>query len=465
MRPMRVFLAGLIALVVASPAAAESLRPTFAPSTGFVIGPIDFDAPIADIRAALPDVAWEERARSPFSGRVFGAAADRAVEIGGATFSVEIVESYYDRALVLHGGVEAATVSACDKAVFDFLAALEPGVGPLSGGEPRRTEPTGGGLYWSTTRQANGGVTVTPSPRPASPGKAIDEIVAFGEGSTANLYATDDDNRTVRRNKFGAREPNYYSVKAWSEKDHASVRAEASYFRFSGGCEMMVVARAWMPLPDPTYLSFESSKVVSKPTIAERHFITSMIEGGLSAPEDYTFDCLLSRLTERSEVCSKKTVPAAAEERADFSYKAARLLAEDYQFDLDGVDLDDTAPLRMIVPARLDPSDIVSLGFVSKPRTPLTIVRFTDEPDADALARAVSHVYGGDGRARTIMLICEVETDGSLVCAGGNEQADAAYQAAAREVSLAYRAGGKLSTGAPSAGSVIELAIALPAAE
>lgn len=440
---------------------APRIREPMTSATGLALGPIAFDAGFDELRAALPEADWEEVSVSPFSGRVFAIGAKDAIEIGGRRFSVESLQHYHDRRLRLSGAFEMESAADCDKATLEWLTAMEPNIGPFKAGEPRRTEGSGGGLYWSTTRQSNGGVIVTPSPRVGTSSKAIDERVSFGERSSALATIYDDHNKIVRRKNLGRRRVLYYDLEASNERNGANIKANASYVMTDGLCELSLVIALTKPTPEPEYFSFERATILSRPTIAERQFAVSLIENGLVSPRDYEFDCLISRLSARAEVCSRKSVPSEAGDDPDFAYKAARILAEQHEFDLSGFDRDDSAQLRSVIPVRLSPADLRSSDFSGRSRTPLSAVRIIAEPTERDAARAYSRIAGAAVGEAAVNLICEIQNDGSAICEvqSVNARDASALAAAAREVSLAYRFAPKLKDGKSSAGAVFEMVL------
>src|SRR5512147_2861073 len=102
---------------------------------------------VAEIRAAVPQLEWQDVMVSRHTGRVFAIRSDGTVPIAGVEFGVDALAHYYEHRLQLDGARDVADAMACERAGLELLTAIESQAGPFTSDPPRTTPPSGGGLY------------------------------------------------------------------------------------------------------------------------------------------------------------------------------------------------------------------------------------------------------------------------------------------------------------------------------
>jgi hypothetical protein len=455
------------AAVPASPAAtavtpdAPPPSPAAAPAPP-AIGPFRLGMSLAEVRAAVPSVEWQDVMVSRATGRVFSMRSDGTVPIGGVEFGVEALAHYYEHRLQLDGAREVADAAACERAALELLAAIDSQAGPFTSTVPRTTPASGGGLYWQTQRSASGSITVVPTPAPGTPARTDGETLTFGQGSTVLVETFDAQYRPRPRIKRLGGPPEFLQMTARNRGDRHEVQVEIAFGGAGGSaCAMHVDLRSWVPPPLPQAFDTSTAKLVREASIAERHLVHAPLAGRAGPAIDVELGCEIDRRSGWALGCGVLRPDDLDFETERVAIDLTRLVA----YDVSGVDRDDPQNMRGTVRVRVDPGARRPLDFLAAPRTPLDDVELLERPDPEA-ARVVSRVLRQDEDEETgveVPLVCRIETDGSLICVdpqGATEpERRAVVATASRVAATAYRAAPALLSGAASAGKVVELAV------
>jgi hypothetical protein len=437
----------------ASPAAAQALP---------AIGPFRLGTSLAEVRAAVPPLEWQDVMVSRLTGRVFSIRSDGTVPIAGVEFGVEALAHYYEHRLQLDGARDVADAAACERAGLELLAAIEAQAGPFTSAAPRTTPASGGGLYWQTQRSASGSITVVPTPALGTPARTDGETLTFGQGSTVLVEAFDEQYRPRPRVKRLGGPPDFLQMTARNRGDRHEVQVEIAFGGAGGSsCGMHVELRSWVPPPLPQAFDTSKAKLVREGSIAERHLVHAPLAGRPGPAIDVELGCEIDRRSGWALGCGVVRPDGLDFETERVAIDLTRLV----EYDVTGVDRDDPQNMRGTVHVRIDPSARQPLDFLAAPRTPLDDVEFLERPDP-AAARVVSRVLREDEDEDTFVdvpLVCRIEADGSLICVdpqGATEpERRAVVATAARVAATGYRAAPALRSGASSAGKVVDLAV------
>jgi hypothetical protein len=457
-------LAGFAPLFAALPAAAQAPAAVQAPPAAVqalpAIGPFRLGMSLAEVRAAVPPLEWQDVMVSRLTGRVFSIRSDGAVPIAGVEFGVEALAHYYEHRLQLDGARNVADAAACERAGLELLAAIEAQAGPFTSAAPRTTPASGGGLYWQTQRSASGSITVVPTPAPGTPARTDGETLTFGQGSTVLVEAFDEQYRPRPRVKRLGGPPDFLQMTARNRGDRHEVQVEIAFGGAGGSaCAMHLDLRSWVQPPLPQAIDTSTAKLVREATIAERHLVHAPLAGRPGPAIDVELGCEIDRRSGWTLGCGVVRPDALGFEAERVAIDLTRLVA----WDVSGVDRDDPQNMRGTVHVRIDPSARQPLDFLTAPRTPIDDVEFLERPDPEA-ARVVSRVLREDEDTFVdVPLVCRIEADGSLICVdpqGATEpERRAVVATAVRVAATAYRVAPALRSGAPSAGKVVDLAV------
>jgi hypothetical protein len=437
------------AAVQAPPAAAQALP---------AIGPFRLGMSLAEVRAAVPPLEWQDVMVSRLTGRVFSIRSDGTVPIAGVEFGVEALAHYYEHRLQLDGARDVADAAACERAGLALLAAIEAQAGPFTSAAPRITPASGGGLYWQTQRSESGSITVVPTPAPGTPARTDGETLTFGQGSTVLVEAFDEQYRPRVKRLGGP--PDFLQMTARNRGDRHEVQVEIAFGGAGGSaCAMRLDLRSWVQPPLPQAFDTSTAKLVREGSIAERHLVHAPLAGRPGPAVDVELGCEIDRRSGWALGCGVVRPDDLGFEAERVAIDLTRLVA----WDVSGVDRDDPQNMRGTLHVRIDPTARQPLDFLAAPRTPLDDVEFLERPDPEA-ARVVSRQLRDDEHPFVdVPLLCRIEADGSLICVdpqGSTEpERRAVVATAVRIAATAYRVAPALRGGAPSAGKVVDLAV------
>lgn len=424
------------------------------------IGPLRLGMSLDEIRAAVPQLGWQDVMVSRLTGRVFSIRSDGTVPIAGVEFGVEALAHYYEHRLQLDGARDVADAAACERAGLELLAAIEAQAGPFTSDKPRSTPATGGGLYWQTQRSASGSITVVPTPAPGTPGRTDGETLTFGQGSTVLVEAFDEQYRPRARVRRLGGPPDFLQMTAHNRGDRHDVQVEIGYGGAGGSaCAMHVELRSWVQPPLPQAFDTSTAKLVREASIAERHLVHAPLAGRPGPAIDVDLACEIDRRSGWALGCGVVRPDDLGFEAERVAIDLTRLVA----WDMTGVDRDDPQNMRGTVHVLIDPAARQPLDFLAAPRTPIDDVEFLERPDPEA-ARLVSQQLRDDEDPFVdVPLVCRIETDGSLICLDPQGSTDperrAVVTTATRIAATGYRVAPALRSGAPSAGKVVDLAV------
>jgi hypothetical protein len=427
------------------------------------VGPFRLGMSLDEIRAVAPQVEWRNVMVSRYTGRVFSMRSDGTFPIAGVEFEIEAMAHYYEHRLLFEGARRVDDAAACERAGLELLTAIEAQAGPFASDAPLTTPPSGGGLYWQTQRSASGSITVVPTPAAGTPGRTEGETLAFGNGSTALVEAFDGQYRPRARVRRLGGPPEFLRLSAHNQGTGRNVQAEVN---FGGGgnpnCAMRVELQAWTQPSLPQTFDTSRARATREATIAERHLVHAPLAGQPGPALDIELACDIDRRTGWAMGCGIVRPDDVSREQEQVAYHLARLVA----YDMSTVDRDDPQAMRGTLRVRVDPAARRPVDFLAAPRTPIADIEFTERPDPEA-PQVLAPVLGADERLDVdVPLTCRVESDGSLVCADPAAATDperrATVATATRIAASVYRVAPALRSGAPSAGTVFDLAVAVP---
>lgn len=446
------------ALQVAAPTGAQDA--TTAP--GPAVGPFRLGMSLDDIQAAAPQTPWLPTRRAAFSGRVTAISSVETVAIEGLDFQIQAQAPYYQHGLRLRADFTAASATACEQSVLTWLGSVESRLGPFQSVAPREVAAGPNSLQWNVQRGAGGSISVVPSLNLGSPGRTEGQLVKLGAQSSVLVEAFDDAHRSRPRKGLLGGEPEHLSLSAFNRGTSHRVDVKGE-FRESAGrnCAIQVDMERWSQPPAPKVFDTDSAKLIHQPSIAERHRAMSASAPPLPAAVDVRLRCDIERLQGQTRHCG---VVAPADLNRQHAAAALRL-AQALVYDMTGVDRDDPQAMQATVRLRLQPDDRKPIDFLTLQPTPLELLDWEDQPDEEDWRRAYPIGLNGTAPRVAVTLICQVQRDGSLVCAGA-EMADTPHRhefvfAATRLAASGYRASRQLRDGQPSEGRVVKLVMEL----
>jgi hypothetical protein len=428
------------------------------------VGPFRLGMSLDEIKMAVPAVKWRDDRIAAFSGRVTGISSIDTVEIAGMAFHVQAQVPYYYHGLKFEATTQEATATTCEQSVVTWLTKVEAQLGPFRS-LPRREVPAGpNSLQWNVQRNAAGSVNVTPSMSFGTPARVEGDIIKFGQQSSLLVEAFDDEYRVRSRKGIFGGEPENLKLTAVARGDRHRVDIKAEFREASmPNCLTEVAMEQWTQPPAPRIFDADNAKLVSKQSIAERHWAWVAFAPAPTISEgiDVQLRCQIETALGQTRGCGVVAPPNLNRLHAAVAMRMANGLT----YDMKGIDRDDPQPMQTTIKVRLEPTDRKPIDFLSETRTPLSELIWEDEPDAYDFNRAFPLGLAGTPDEVSVALTCQVQDDGSLVC-GDATLADIPSRqefvfAATRLASLGYRASAKLRNGQLSKGRVLLLVITL----
>lgn len=431
------------------------------------VGPFHLGMSLDDARKAAPDAQWNDIRTAEFSGRVLEIEGEDALDIAGRKFRVRVSADYYRSTIEIEGDLGASDALACEEASFDWLIAIEKGVGPLAPGGPLNLPGEWGPISWAVTRSAEGVIGVAPARGARSwGGRRIGELYSFGESSSALMIANDARGRVTPRKSFDKRPPQSFELSANRLENTLDIAAYTAFeaFETGGACAARLTLLKQTPWPAPEAFEANAQNWKTDLTVGERR--TMALAARLTLPDARTlaFDCTLDRRTARALVCYHD-----GNGEADPQIVAlARHHAEASVFDLSGVDRDDPQQMTARVDVRLDPADWKPVDFLDKTRTSLSSLPVVARPTQNDLSTVFppAAMEGAVGKGARAIATCEVQGDGSLFCPTARIHPDdaagehaSAFERAARNAAALFRFRTTLSDGSPSQGAVVDIPV------
>lgn len=395
---------------VAATVTAVVMSTTFAKAEdSAVFGPIKLGMTIAEVRAALPNVAWDKPLSNedPNDPTVLRA---KKAQIGDEAFDVNYVDASWGSFSLGLSGTTPDSAASCRARTLKFLTGIESDNGPLS-----------------------------PNP-PKTKFEGREETIPFGKSSQAHLGAL---SLAPGEEAFG--------INAEREVGHIQIHAGGSYTPVpkqaagKGSCMLAVSMSIEPPHPAPGDLPFEALTVVRDVSIGVKHHSLDLVD----TPQDTTINvpCTFQKYgaltcTDPSGLdrAARKLVPAARQ-RLNHMRIARRTTNGQW-----------TPYQRTLIPIRLSPADR------------LTIATSVDATKQDLLVKTLDLQHRprfpqdaiDDKISAVIDMGCTVQSDGSLVCSEfkvtPSTEHDAALRAEAVKVPLGLRFAPNLKDGTPSVG-------------
>ena len=207
-------------------------------------------------------------------------------------------------------------------------------------------------------------------------------------------------------------------------------------------------------------LAFQGATVISRPSVAARHYLLAAAPPIQSRGLAFTVRCLLDRANGRVILCRDPSVPEA--------YRAAAIgLGSLYQFQLNAAQTAAIGPLVVTIQDRFAPADVRPaarlFSFTQRPPAGVTFAQvMTGQQSQDYYPRAALDV----GVAARVRIDCQVQPDLSLFCLNPTVAPDANvapyaadFQLAALQLSGWLRAGATLGNGAAAPGTIFRTTI------
>lgn len=387
---------------------------------------------IAEIKAALPGANWKLVSKSAYTGREFRMVAEDALELGGRRMKVEVTDHPHNWDIGLTAQFAEANPQACENSGLQVLAALEASTGTLT------------------------------------PGRDAGEIVGFGQASSARFTAFEGRREAVARKHVARSAVNLLVLSAQIQAHQQEVKATAVFdVKSTPNCRVQVMALGWQPMPPMQALPFDAGKTLQRMNIGDRHRLASGVdlpEAGALVP----MQCQVSRQSGKVLLCNEMGDRAFSAAISNVAKRYAGAMA----FDMSGIDRDEPQPVLMDIPVRVSRSDVKPLDFGAAPALPMSDLAFTTTPPAKEVQQAFPFKALRQGVGARVDTLCQVQTDGSLICLAGsvrqtNGQTDLAadFSRAAAQLLPQYAVAAALKNGNPSAGQVFGLGVQFLVAE
>jgi hypothetical protein len=376
---------------------------------GPVFGPIKLGMTIAEVRAALPNVAWDKplSGEDPNDPTVLRA---KKAPIGDEAFDVNYVDASWGSFSLGLTGTTSDSGASCRARTLKFFTAIESDNGPL-----------------------------VPNP-PKTESKSREETIPFGKSSQAHLrtlaLATGDE-------AFG--------ISAEREVGHIQIHAGGSYAPGpkqadgKGSCMLAVSMSIEPPRPAPGDLPFDALTVVRDVSIGVKHHTLDLVD----APQDTTinvpctfqkYGALTCKDPDGLDRASRKLVPAARQ-RVNHMRFARRTKSGGW-----------TPYQRTVIPIRISPADRVAITTTVDATKQELLVKTVDLQNQPRFPKNALD----DKVSAVVDMGCTVQNDGSLVCSEfkvtPSTEHDAMFRAEAVKVLLGFRFAPTLKDGTPSVG-------------
>lgn len=426
------------------------------------IGPIPFGANLDEIKASTPGVDWKIEEASEFTGAPLKIAAQDVFDFGGRRVSVQARKDYYDWHVGLKASAHADSAVDCEQAGLQWLASVEGGVGALAADTPARTPRKAMQASWTASQSDGGAFVVMPIKGARKSSGARGEWISFGEGSSALYHASGKSGAYIPRKALATKKPDRFAIQTRRETSQFEVSAYAGYdVSRPGVCSLYATYIGWAKKPALSMISYDPSNIVRTMSIGERHRLIK----GLPLPKEGVLvkvNCSVSRQTGETLVCREsESMPI------DLAINnAASRIAGAMAFDMTGVDRDDPQEMIIEIPVLVSPDDVRSEEFCTRPRVMLSDVSFSATPRVNEYDDAYPISAKQKGVSARTTAVCEVQSDGSLIClTGWVEQSDGKsdfheeFAHAAEKLLPKFTAAPNLANGQASIGAVFDVGV------
>ena len=420
-------LATLILVQAAAPVMAEKVWPK--------IGPFWTGMTFDEARAAAPKLAWHDGEIAPYTKKVLSIAANDAVTIGGLSYSIELRPGYLENYRTTYRHSQSVTDAAeCQRLTLPVVADLEHTVGSFAAAPRYDTQPVTDTTYH--------------------------ELVQVGSGSTIS-FETDEDAAKVPRTG----DPAWRIGIAQHTAKDTTIQVASMYRRDAQGardCALTTIVE-YAPQAVPTETKpFDPAMLVAQPSIALKHL---SLEGvTLATPTvEIGWICDVARQT-GALACSLDPSGEIGKDELAAAIMRVRAL----RLDPGKLDPDNPALLRMRIPLVLARSDRRNIDFLKAPRHKLNEVSWASRPSPEELESVYPQKLLEQGKAAKISLACQIQSDGSLICADANAKPPTdppvlqdykAFLWAGKAIMTLYTSAPTLRSGANASGAVVETVV------
>ncbi|HZF16353.1 MAG TPA: hypothetical protein VE046_10460 [Steroidobacteraceae bacterium] len=394
------------------------------------IGPFSPGMTFSEARAAAPSLTWKDGQVAPFTKTVRSIVADNAVTLGGLAQAVEMqpgyLENYRETFQYTHAVADAAE---CERLTLPVVADVERIVGSLAATPKYDTQPISDTTYH--------------------------EFKQVGTSSTISFETNEDAARKPR-----TMDPIWRLGVAQHSAKETTVQVGSMYARDDKNarvCRITTIVE-YAPVAIPTVrMEFDPSMVLEQASIGLKHISLE----GVTLPSDtleLPTDCDVARQTGQLS-CSLDAKQGSSEILAAAIVRIRTLRLNPAKLDPDNLTF-----LRITVPVVLAKSDHHAIDFLKAPRAKLADVSWTSRPSAAELESVYPSKLLAEGKTAHLDLACQIQVDGSLICADGNMKPPAdpkaledykAFVRAGVAIMSLYVSGPKLKSGAAAAGTVI----------
>lgn len=384
-----------------------------------------------EARAAAPKLTWQEGLKAPYTKKLLSIFAENAVTLGGLAHAVELQPGYLANYRETFQHTQpVADAAECERLTLPVVTDLEKIVGSLAATPKYDSQPVTDTTYH--------------------------ELKEVGASSTLSFETNDD---VAKRPRTG--DPTWRLGIAQHNVKSTTIQLTSMYTRDEKNARACRITTIVDYAPDavPTEtLAFSPSMLIQQPSIALRHLSLE----GVTLPKDpyeMSTDCNVSRQTGQL-ACSLE-----AKDASPGILSAAILRIRAMRLDPAKLDPDNPTLLKTTIPIVLTGSDKHAIDFTKTRRIKLQDVSWASRPTPEQLEAVYPQKLLAQGKTAHLTLACQVQTDGSLICADTNAKpptealALADYKAfvnAGEAIMSLYVSTPKLKSGADAAGSVIE---------
>jgi hypothetical protein len=444
----------LLAIGLAFGARAQAPEP---PKDAPRFGPFWLGMSPDEAKAAAPGVEWRITSRAP-SGAALWAEAKAAGTFASRLIDAKVWRERYQNGVQLSAVIENIAPQACLEQGNAWISAVAATIGPMAASAPTKTiEPTR--TQWATQR-IEGALVVMPLTVGGGT-TTFGEPLEVAPGVPALLDARREGKPWAQK-RWARRPPDHFvlSARAPSSTPEALPRfavAQAEFERRGNLCELKLIAKNQLAIPEPVFLDSGKTAVLRKPTIGERHAAALRLGTSISAAPPISFDCKVVRDNGKTFDCTAALHTTLGP--VGFEY-ALRRLAESIVFDVSGVDRDDPQPMRTRITMQVTPDDLRPLEFITTPPTDSRQIRRLSGPSSRSLSNEYQPAALAKELEGQIKLTCQVQADFSAICAnpvGRTPEETAMFgPSALRLMAGSLTVAPLLANGRPSSGVVFE---------
>lgn len=394
------------------------------------IGPFWPGMTFSEARAAAPKLTWKDGQVAPYTKTVRSIVADDAVTLGGLSHAVEMqpgyLENYRETFQYTHAVADAAE---CERLTLPVVADVERIVGSLAAMPKYDKQPITDTTYH--------------------------EFRQVGTSSTISFETDEDAARKPR-----TADPAWRLGVAQHAVKDTTVQVGSMYARGEKNeriCRITTIVD-YSPVSVPTVrMEFDPSMVLEQASIGLKHLSLE----GVTLPSDTVelpTDCDVVRQSGQLS-CSLDAKQGSSE-----LLTAAVVRIRMLRLDPAKLDPDNPTYLRITIPVVLAKSERRAIDFLKAPRVKLADVAWKSRPSPEQLESVYPSKLLAEGKTAHLALACQIQTDGSLICADTNAKPPTdpkeledykSFVRAGIAIMTLYVSAPKLASGADAAGTVI----------